>query len=87
MGQATIKLLGINFNTDLINRNDGKELNTQNKITRKYGKKMGKRYLTPFGKTTAIKVLFIPAFNQLFITLPSPDQEIPHHINNILFNF
>ena len=36
---------------------------------------------------TAIKVLFIPAFNYLFITLPNPDQEIANHINSILFNF
>ena len=48
---------------------------------------MGKRNLTPFGKITAIKVLFIPAFNYLLITLPSPDQEIIYHINSKLFNF
>ena len=45
-----------------------------------------KRNLTPLGKITAIKVLFIPAFNHLFIILPSPDQEIVNHINSILFN-
>ena len=48
---------------------------------------MGKKKPDTIGKTTAIKVLFIPAFNHLFITLPSPDQEIPNHINNIRFNF
>ena len=46
-----------------------------------------KRNLTPLGKITAIKVLFKPAFNHLFITLPSPDQEIVNHINSILFKF
>ena len=50
-------------------------------------KRWEKRNLTPFGKITAIKVLFIPAYNHLFITLPSPEQEIVNHINSILFNF
>ena len=50
-------------------------------------KRWEKRNLTPLGKITAIKVLFIPAFNHLFITLPSPDKEMPNHINNILFNY
>ena len=50
-------------------------------------KRLEKRKLTPMGKITAIKVLFILAFNHLSITLPSPDQEIVNHINSILFNF
>ena len=50
-------------------------------------KRWEKRNLTPLGKIIAIKVLFIPAFNHLFITLPSPNQEIVNHINSILFNF
>ena len=48
---------------------------------------MGKKKPDTIGKITAIKVLFIPAFNHLCITLASPDQEIVNHINNILFNF
>ena len=50
-------------------------------------KRWEKRNLTPLGKITAIKVLFIPAFNHLFITLPSPEQETVNHIKSILFNF
>ena len=50
-------------------------------------KRWEKRNLTLLGKITAIKVLFIPAFNHLFITFPSPDQEIVNHINSKLFNF
>ena len=83
-GKQTFKLLGINFNTDLTKM---MEQNYTPKIRALENIVKGGKKLTPLGKITAIKVLFIPAFNHLFTTLPSPDQEIVDHINSILFNF
>ena len=85
-GKQTMKLLGINFNTDLtkmMEQNYTPKIRALENIVKRWEK----RNLTPLGKITAIKVLFIPAFNHLLITLPSPDQEIVNHINSILFNF
>ena len=84
-GKHPFKLLGINFITDLTKM---MEQNYTPKIRalENMVKRWEKRNRTPLGKITAIKVLFIPTFNHLFITLPSPDQEIINLINNILFN-
>lgn len=49
-------------------------------------KQWEKRSLTPLGKITAIKVLMIPAFNHLLITLPNPDRGIVDNINEKLFS-
>ena len=85
-GKQTFKLLGINFNTDLTKMT--KE-NYMPKIQtlEKQIKQWEKRRLTPLGKITAIKVLMIPAFNHLFITLPNPEQDIIDNINEKLFRF
>ena len=85
-GKQTFKLLGINFNTDLtkmMEQNYTPKIRALENIVESWEK----RNLTPLGKITAIKVLFIPAINHLFITLPSPDQEIVNHIYSILFHF
>ena len=83
-GKHPFKLLGINFNTDLtkmMEQNYTPKIRALENMVKRWGKN-----LKPLGKITAIKVLFLPAFNHLFITVPSPDQEIINLINNILFN-
>ena len=85
-GKQTFKLLGINFNTDLakmMEQNCTSKLRAQENMVKGWEKNKP----DTIGKITAIKVLFIPAFNHLCITLASPDQDITNHINSILFNF
>ena len=48
---------------------------------------MGKKKPDTIRKDNSSKRTIHAAFNHLFITLPSPDQEIVNHINNTLFNF
>lgn len=85
-GKQTFKLLGINFNTDLtkmIKENYMPKVQTLEKQIKQWEK----RSLTPLGKITAMKVLMIPAFNHLLITLPNPDRGIGDNINEKLFEF
>jgi hypothetical protein len=46
-----------------------------------------RRILTPIGRTTVIKTLFIPKLNHLFISLKSPKKEIISNLYKIIFEF
>ena len=46
-----------------------------------------RRYLTPLGKITVIKTLFLSKLNHLFLSLPTPNNNILIHINNIMYKF
>ena len=85
-GKQAFKLLGINFKRDLtkmMEQNYTPKISAQENMVKKWKK----RNLKPLRKIKAIKVLFIPAFNHLFNSLPSTEQELANHINNIIFNF
>ena len=61
-GKQSFKLLGINFNTDLtklIEENFTPKIQALETVIKQWER----RSLTPLGKTTAIKVLMIPALN------------------------
>lgn len=80
------KLLGIQYDVDLskiIRMNYDKNL-VKIKLTVEQWKK---RNLTPIGKVTLIKSLFISQLNHLFISLPTPEISFLKSLNNILFNF
>ena len=47
----------------------------------------GKRDLTPLGKITIIKTFLLSKFNHLFLSIPSPSQELIQQINSVLFKY
>ena len=47
----------------------------------------GKRDLTPLGKITIIKTFLLTKFNHLFLSIPSPGQELTQQINSVLFKY
>ena len=85
-GKNTLKLLGINFNTNLekmIQDNYASKIQQIEKIINIWNK----RSLSPVGKITVIKTLLVPVFNLLFMSLPNPDQVVINTINEILYDF
>lgn len=46
-----------------------------------------KRSLTPVGKVTVVKSLILPLLNQLFISLPNPNDDLIKTIENMLLKF
>ena len=85
-GVTEFKLLGVNFHMNL---EQMVKKNYEDRIERM--KKMinfwKRRYLSPLGKITVVKTLFIPIFNHLFISLPNPTENILKSINDIFFDF
>ena len=85
-GCTNFKLLGITFHVDLEKMI---ELNYKPKIVKIKGliNSWKRRYLSPIGKITVIKSLLLPAFNHLFISLPTPKESIIKEINTIFYDF
>ena len=85
-GTCDFKMLGVTFNVDIdkmIKLNFEEKLISLEKMISHWKR----RYLTPIGKITVIKSLFLPLFTHLFISLPNPPTKIIDKINNLLFDF
>ena len=50
-------------------------------------KQWEKRSLSPIGKITVIKTLLLPIFNNLWLSLPNPNNAVLNSIKEILYNF
>ena len=46
-----------------------------------------RRFLTPLGKITVIKTLLLPILNNLFISIPNPNDRIINELNDMFFEF
>ena len=81
-----IKILGINFSTDL---DSIFEINYKGKLTQieTLLRTWQKRNLTPFGKITIIKTLAIPKLLYLFLNLPDPPQSFIKQLEDIIYKF
>ena len=85
-GTTEFDLLGLEFSVYL---NRMVEMN-YNKAFEKIERNIRhwkRRYLTPLGKITVIKTLFLSKLNHLFLSLPTPNNNILIHINNIMYKF
>ena len=84
--QTDFTILGIKFSFNL---DKMIKLNFKEKIkqTEHELKQWSKRLLTPFGRITILKTLIISKFNNLFISLPNPPEEIINKLNKMFFNF
>ena len=84
--QENFTLLGIKFT---LNLNDIVNINYKDKITQISNeiKIWNKRNLTPVGKITIIKSLFLSKLNHLFASLPNPNPELLSNLNSIFFHF
>ena len=80
------QLLGIQFS---VNLNEVPDLNYNKAMSDLYKivNQWGKRDLTPLGKITIIKTFLLSKFNHLFLTIPSPSQELIQQINFVLFKY
>lgn len=85
-GVTEFSLLGLEFNIDLRQMLEKNYNNATNKI-KKSILNWNRRYLTPLGKITIIKTLFISKLNHLFLTLPIPDEHYLKQLNNLFFKF
>ena len=65
------------------------ELNFSHNIAqiRKLVSHWNKRYLTPLGKITVIKSIFLSKLNHLFSSLPNPDSSHLDTLDDIFFKF
>ena len=45
------------------------------------------QYLTPIGKITILKILIIPMFNHLFLSLPDPPSVYLAQLNSLMYGF
>ncbi|MCU7801313.1 MAG: hypothetical protein KZQ70_14570, partial [gamma proteobacterium symbiont of Lucinoma myriamae] len=85
-GKCRFKILGINFNVDLSKM---VEDNYKEKLVKleKMIERWNKRHLTPMGKITVIKTLFLSMFNHLFFSIPNPSPLTIKKINDMFFKF
>lgn len=83
---GTFKILGITFSTNL---KEIVNLNFKDKIdeTLRDISKWKKRHLTPIGKITLIKTLFISKYTYLFTNLPDPPMQLLQELDNIIHRF
>lgn len=85
-GTISFKLLGLMFHVDqrkMIDMNFNDKIDKiKNSITY-----WNRRELTPIGRITVVKSLLLPLLTHLFISLPNPDIQILHKINNLFFDF
>ena len=81
-----IKILGINFSTNLENIFDINYNNKLNQIEHLLAK-WKKRNLTPFGKIIIIKTLAIPKLLYLFLNLPNPPEHFIIKLENIIYKY
>ena len=81
-----IKILGINFSTNLDSILD---INFKDKLSQieTLLAKWKKRNLTPFGKITIIKNLAIPKLLYVFLNLPDPTEKFLRELDNIIYRF
>ena len=79
-------LLGVQFS---VNLNEIPDLNYNKAVSdlHKIVNQWGKRDLTPLGKITIIKTFLLTKFNHLFLSIPSPSQNLIRHINSVLFKY
>ena len=84
--QENFTLLGIKFT---LNLDDMVDINYNDKISQISNeiKIWNKRNLTPVGKITIIKSLFLSKLNHLFASIPNPNKEMSSKLNSIFFNF
>ena len=85
-GTVEFNLLGIEFSVDfekIIELN----YNLAYSKTIKTLPRWKQRYLTPIGKVTVIKMLIIPKFNHLFISIPNPREAFLKDLNSTLHKF
>lgn len=85
-GSNTFTLLGIHFSVVLDKILD---LNYDLQIPKLYAliQQWKRRILTPIGRVTVAKTLILPKLNHLFISLPSPKQNIISMLTRELFKF
>ena len=85
-GSSSFKLLGINFSVDL---EQMLELNYKPKFQEidSIIKQWSKQYLTPLGKITLIKTLMISKLNHLFLSIPSPNENMLNQFISNIYNF
>ena len=83
---GTFKVLGVLFST---NTEDISKLNYKEKINdlKKDIGRWKKRQLTPLGKITLIKTLFISKLTYLFINIPDPPPEFLKELDQLLLRF
>ena len=85
-GVTKFSLLGLDYCIDL-NEMVEKNYKTAIEKIKKGILSWNRRYLTPLGKVTVIKIFFISKLNHLFLVLPSPDSNFLKQLNNLLFKF
>ena len=85
-GNAKFTLLGIEFSVDL---HEIPKLNYDKKLIKLKSiiKSWSKRSLTPIGRIHLIKSLMISQFNNLFMSLPNPDNGFLNDLNSTLYHF
>jgi len=83
---GTFKVLGVSFSTET---EDIPKLNYEGKINdlKKDIGRWKKRQLTPLGKITLIKTLFISKLTYLFINIPDPPPEFLKELDHLLLRF
>ena len=83
-GNTELSILGQHFSTNL---KDIPYINFSETL-RKIRKEMGNlksRFLTPFGRITLIKTLFLPKLIHLFMSLPVPNTVLQEINRNLVF--
>ena len=84
-GKTEFSMLGLRFSTNL---KDIPYINFTDTL-RRIKKEMGNwksRFLTPFGRITRIKTLFLPKLIHLFMSLPVPNALL-QEINSLMYEF
>ena len=80
-------ILGVTFTTDLNNITDKNINKHMNKIrTEIESWKKKKRNITPFGKVTLIKAIFISKIVHILTALPNPSEETVLTLQLLIFN-
>ena len=74
-GSTTFSLLGINFSVELEKITDMNFNNELPKI-KSFIQQWNRRILTPIGRITVVQTLILSKLNHLFISLPTPTNEI-----------
>ena len=85
-GATTLKVLGIMFDINLDNmimkKFDNKIESIKSSITH-----WNRRNITPLGKITIVKSLFLPLLTHLFVSLPTPSIDTMKAINQHFYGF
>ena len=83
---VTFKVLGVVFSTDVL---ETVTISFENKLNemKKVLNAWSRRNLTPFGRITVIKLLFISKITHLLMNLPEPEESFLKELNKLLYNF